>query len=194
MFSIKACSLPDNALLNKYRSTSSSETIPAYTDCYCAEITRPVTLAEFVFAFYTTPGFKLERIILRYLAAKPSTDAQVKQLAEASIKSFAAWDVEQRTETQLLMRDFQGRTRSWFMVTPITTSVASDSAKTLLQFGSAVVPRKNRNTGKYELGRDIPCTSRIPQIVLKNFALFSPGAFKKTAPVTSLMDLSIDDS
>jgi len=57
--------------------------------------------------------------------------------------------VEQRTEKQLLMCDFRGRTRSWFMVTPITTS---GHPKTLLQFGSAVVPRKNRKTGKLELG------------------------------------------
>ena len=121
----------------------------AYADCFAVTIDRSVVLSDFVFGFYTTPVFKLERVILKYLAAKPSTDYQARQLADDHIDSFAAWKVEQRTEKQLLMCDFRGRTRSWFMVTSITTS---GHPKTLLQFGSAVVPRKNRKTGKLELG------------------------------------------
>ena len=152
MFSIKACSLPDNALLNQYRNQSVPESAQAYTDGYCVEIAELVTLSEFVFAFYTTPIFKLERIILKYLARRPSTDDQAKQLAQGVIDSFAAWHVEQRIETQLLMCDFQKRTRSWFMITPLTPTETNSFAKTRLQFGSAVVPKKNRNTGKQELG------------------------------------------
>ena len=130
-----------------YRSPS--EGVEAYTDCYSVDINGSVVLSDFVFAFYTTPVFKLERVVLKYLAAKPSTDYQARQLADGCIDTFAAWNVEQRTEKQLLMCDFRGRTRSWFMVTPIITS---SHPKTLLQFGSAVVPRKNRKTGKLEFG------------------------------------------
>jgi hypothetical protein len=45
------------------------------------------------------------------------------------VDTFAAWSVEAHTGNQLLMCDFQGRTRSWFMV-----------SGTRLLFGSAVVP------------------------------------------------------
>ena len=144
MRSTKACLVPENALLHAY-----SVTTEAYTDCYSVDINRSVMLSDFVFAFYTTPVFKLERIILKYCAAKPSTDDQARQLADGSIDSFAAWNVESRTDTELLMCDLSGRTRSWFTVTPIGTS---GQPKTLLQFGSAVVPITNRKTGKLELG------------------------------------------
>ena len=149
MFSIEACPIPESALLNKYRNRSPSEDAEAYADCYSVGINGSVVLSDFVFAFYTTPVFRLERVILKYLVAKPSTDYQARQLADGSIDSFAAWNVEQRTEEQLLMCDFRGRTRSWFMVTPIVTTSHS---RTLLRFGSAVVPRKNIKTGKLELG------------------------------------------
>ncbi len=149
MFSIEACPIPEGALLHRYRNSSPAEGVKAYADCFAVTIDRSVVLSDFVFGFYTTPVFKLERVILKYLAAKPSTDYQARQLADGCMNSFAAWKVEQRTEKQLLMCDFRGRTRSWFMVTLITTS---GHPKTLLQFGSAVVPRKNRKTGKLGLG------------------------------------------
>ena len=62
-------------------------------------------------------------------------------LAEGDIDMFAAWSVEARTENQLLMCDFQSRTRSWFMVTDKR-----------LYFGSAVVPVRDPETGEKSLG------------------------------------------
>ena len=164
MFSIKACPIPENALLNMYRDRSPSEGVGTYTDCYSVDINGSVVQSDFVFAFYTTPVFKLERIILKYVAAKPSTDYQARQLADGSIDSFAAWNVEHRTEKQLLMCDFRGRTRSWFMVTPIATS---GHPKTLLPFGSAVVPMKNRKTGKLELGGEFNVLLRFHKLYSK---------------------------
>ena len=149
MFSINACPMPESALLNEYRNRSPSEDAEAYTDCYTVDIDGAVVLSEFVFSFYTTLVFKLERAILKHLAAKPSSDYEAKQLSDGSIDAFAAWTVEQRTEEQLLMRDYRGRTRSWFMVSPI---VATGQPRTLLFFGSAVVPVENRKTGKLEIG------------------------------------------
>ena len=80
---IKPCQLPDDALLSAY--------IPkgAYTDCYKTEISKPVTHAQYVSAFYTTFVFKLERLILKWALSKPSSDAQAIQLADLlSIWSF----------------------------------------------------------------------------------------------------------
>ncbi len=143
MPSIISCPLPDAALLNAYRDSG------AYTDCYAAEVVGSISHEQFVAAFYTTFVFKLERTILKWAVAKPSTDAQALQLAAGAIDEFAAWSVEQRCADQLLMSDFQSRTKSWLMVAPITIG---NVAGTRLYFGSAVVPVTNRKTGKAGLG------------------------------------------
>ena len=115
--------LPADALLQKYVRSG------AYTDCYSTHAHVTVSLADYVHAFYTAWLFKLERFILRIALSRPSTDDEARQVAAGDIDRFAAWSVEERSDDQLLMCDFQGRTRSWFMV-----------AGTRLYFGSAVVP------------------------------------------------------
>jgi hypothetical protein len=135
--------LPDAALLNTCLANGE------YTDCFAVDVVGSISHEQFVVAFYTTFVFKLERAILKWAVAKPSTDAQAKQLAAGAIDEFAAWHVEQRCTDQLLMSDFQSRTRSWLMVAPITVG---NVAGTRLYFGSAVVPVTNRKTGKAELG------------------------------------------
>lgn len=143
MPSIQACPLPDSALLGTYNRSN------AYSDCYAADVPGTVTHAQFVAAFYTTWLFKLERFILKWAVNKPSTDAQAAQLAAGTIDSFAAWHVDQRAPDQLLMCDFQRRTRSWLMVTAQGTGTA---AVTRLYFGSAVVPVKDASTGQMKMG------------------------------------------
>lgn len=120
--------LPPDALLARYRDGG------AYTDCFSTEVSQPVSLAQFVEAFYTGRVFRIERWLLRWLVSRPSTDAEARQVATGQIERFAAWDVEGRTAEQLLMCDLHGRTRSWFRVAPTPTG-------TRLYFGSAVVPR-----------------------------------------------------
>ena len=143
MFSIKACPIPDRALLRKYVRTDT------FTDCYRTQVQREVTLTEFVRAFYTTRIFKLERIILQWAVAKPSSDDQASRLADGSIDHFAAWQVEHRSENQLLLTDFQGRTRSWFMAVPAD---AENNRQTVLYFGSAVTPAPGPETGEITHG------------------------------------------
>jgi hypothetical protein len=130
MISIQKIRAPANIMLDKYTSVTGT-----YTDCYVTEILHNVMFSEYVFAFYTTPLFKLERSILKCTVSKPSTDSQVRQLADGTIEEFAAWTVEARTENELLMCDFLGHTRSWLMV-------ENAGAKTKLYFGSAVVPKR----------------------------------------------------
>lgn len=130
MLSVEPCLLPDKSLLKRYANGL------AYTDCYCVEIPRKITLPQYVNAFYTTPIFKLERVILKWALSKPSSDDQARQLAHAETNRFAAWHMEERGENQLLMSDFQGRTRSWFMVSFINTG---PTIRTQLCFGSAVI-------------------------------------------------------
>ena len=146
MLSIERCAVPANTLLAKYSTNGT------YTDCYTTEIPGRISFPEFVFAFYTTLIFKLERLILKWMVSKPSTDAQARQLAESGIEKFAAWDVESRSENEILMCDFRGRTRSWLMVAPASGASTASGARTHLYFGSAVVPIRNSKTGELSLG------------------------------------------
>jgi len=139
---ITACALPANALLEAYRATG-------YADCYTTSIGRDVSHAEYVEAFYTTLPFRLERLILKLGVARPSTDAGVRALANGTADAFAAWHVEARAPGQLLLCDFQRRTRSWLMV----ASEGSVSApETRLYFGSAVVPPRRAAAGPSSMG------------------------------------------
>ncbi len=132
---ISACELPADALLARYRGDGS------YTDCYVTEVSWLVSQAEYVEAFYTSGVFKLERLILKLLVARPSTDQQARELAAGQRGAFAAWSVEARAPNQLLLCDFRGRTRSWLM-----------TSGTRLYFGSAVVPGAARGSRKASLG------------------------------------------
>ncbi len=132
--------MPADALLNRYSGGG------AYVDCYVTEIARAVPHAEYVKAFYTTAVFKLERLILKWIVSRPSTDDEAQQLAAGKRDSFAAWTVEARTAEQLLLGDFAGRTKSWLMV------AAVPGAGTRLYFGSAVVPARKAAGGHGGLG------------------------------------------
>lgn len=136
---IVAQPLPASALLSRHAASG------AYADCYCAEIEVHCTHAEFVEAFYTTRLFKLERLVLRLVFARPSTDAEARQLARGERDQFAAWTVEARAENQILLADVAGRTRSWLM----TGAIDIDGAwRTRLFFGSAVLLRRDAQTGR----------------------------------------------
>jgi hypothetical protein len=143
MPSIQVCALPQQSLLAKYAQGGN------YTDCYAAEVTWPVSHADYVEAFYTTALFKLERLLLAWFASKPSTDVQAKELASGVLGAFAAWQVEERSANQLLMCDLSGRTRSWLMVIP---AGSGSSTVTRLYFGSAVVAVVDKQSGQGTLG------------------------------------------
>src|SRR6266850_4115181 len=85
--------LADDALLRTWRGGRHPERWGDYGDCFSALIDRPVPLADFVVAFYTTPLFRIERLILRLLAASPSTDEEIRQLLAGTRNTFAAWEL-----------------------------------------------------------------------------------------------------
>lgn len=129
MAEIRVEPLPNGALLEHYRQSG------AYTDCFVIDVDGEFAHPEFVRAFYTSWLFKIERFILTWVVNKPSNDKEAAALAEDKAESFAAWTVEGRTSDQLLMCDYQSRTRSWLMTAPL-----EGGKRTRLYFGSAVVP------------------------------------------------------
>jgi len=139
---VVSCELPPQALLRSYDLDG------GYTDCYRADIARPVTQAEFVEAFYSTAVFKAERLVL-CLLRRPSTDAQARELATGQRSRFAAWSVEDRREDQLLLCDFLGGTRSWLMT---EAQCIDGRPATRLYFGSAVVSRARARDGRPAIG------------------------------------------
>ena len=132
MPSVLACEVPSNSFLRPYKDG------PSYADCYVTQVPGVITQQAFIEAFYTSPLFKIERILLHYLASKPATDADAKALAGGGATRFSAWRVEAQSASELLLADFTGRTRSWLMAVP--GPLGSDLPGTLLYFGSAVVP------------------------------------------------------
>ena len=126
MLKISTSPLPDNALLRRYCDGSGH-----HTDCFSVAVSQQVDLPQFVEAFYTAPLFRCERVVLKFAAKRPSTDEDAADIANGKTTRFAAWDVEDRSEYQLLMCDMTSKTRSWFM----TRQVACG---TQLYFGSAV--------------------------------------------------------
>ena len=104
-----------------------------------------VSQSTFVEAFYTTPLFKLERILLAWFARKPASDAHARQLASGLRETFDAWRMVKQDEEQLLLADLTGRTKSWLMSEAIATTAANTGAR--LYFGSAVLPVRRTDRG-----------------------------------------------
>jgi len=146
MAQVTRCELPDTALLRRYVDKG------AYTDCFATDVAANMSLAAYVEAFYTSAAFKCERLVLTWVVAKPSSDADAQRLARGESEKFAAWTVEARAADQLLVCDYLSRTRSWLMVAPI-------EGGTRLYFGSAVVP-VGFGSGRARLG--FPFNALLP--------------------------------
>ena len=106
-----------------------------YSDAFMADISGPVSLSDVIRAFYTTPLFRAERVVLR-LAGLRGGDADVARLAEGTTDRFAAWQVEARREDEILLADVSGRTKSWLAV----RAEGDKAGATRVYFGSVIVP------------------------------------------------------
>ena len=126
---VTAAELPGGTLLDDYRSGG------GHVDCYSADVPGDVDLGQLITAFYTSQAFRPERWLLGALLGRRADDGDVARLAAGQTTRFSAWTVEARRDNEILLCDFQGRTRSWLMVRKVTGG-------TRLHFGSAVVPQK----------------------------------------------------
>ncbi|MEH6646281.1 hypothetical protein [Sulfitobacter sp.] len=124
---IAECPVPHGAFLARYVGQGAT-----YTDCFMIDLSRDVTLEDYLGAFYTSPLFRAERAVLTLLLRRWIKDSELSQMLSGGRDSFAAWNVEARSKDQILMRDFSGSTRSWF-----SAEVSTDGTR--LSFGSAVM-------------------------------------------------------
>lgn len=131
--------LPDGALI-----TQQSQNPGYFTDCYSVEVAVSVDLPALIKAFYTTPLFRLERLVLNLTAKGKMCDADVVALSLAKSDRMSVWRVEARCDTEILLN--AGRTKSWLMTVP-------KGSGTQLYFGSVVVPEPpKKEGGAYRLG------------------------------------------
>ena len=142
MGKVQEVSVPPGSFLHKIAQQDG-----VYTDCFEVGIAADVAFADYIAAFYTTPIFKAERVVLRPFAQSPSTDVEARELGEGKTDRFAVWRMQERSDNQLLM--WEGRTSSWFMLVPASPEKGSN---TRLMFGSVVLPVKDKNTGVLRMG------------------------------------------
>jgi hypothetical protein len=128
---VQSAQLPADALLERYRKSGD------FTDCRVVEVAGSVSLGELIAAFYNSAAFRPERWLLGLVLGRGANAADVASLAAATTERFAAWTVEARLPNQILLCDFQSKTRSWLMVEPLPQG-------TRLWFGSAVVTSRSR--------------------------------------------------
>ncbi|HEY2682441.1 MAG TPA: hypothetical protein VGI93_02950 [Steroidobacteraceae bacterium] len=138
MFGIKRSAVPQHALLRTHGGRH-PERWGGYQDCFRVRISGSISLAEFVFAFYTSRVFKLERLLLRTFLGIRSSDEDAQTLIAGTTDTFAAWYQGARTPSELLMCDRFESTRSWFMVEPVAGGASE------LCFGSAVASGLGRS-------------------------------------------------
>ncbi|ASJ70692.1 hypothetical protein [Granulosicoccus antarcticus] len=136
--SASASDIPQGSLLAAYTGTSTTGTVPNYCDCYSTRIEADISLQDFVYAFYTSRAFSIERKLLALTLRVPSTDEDARALAQGSHNRFSAWSVENRCDNEILLRFPKSSTGSWLMVRPYSQE---GSEGTELLFGSVVFPK-----------------------------------------------------
>ncbi len=119
-------------MLRSYRAPLHADAWKSFLDCFTTDLAGTVSLAEFISAFYHSLPFRLERRIIQALIGRPSSAQDVRALASGTTDHFAAWVVLERTDSQLLLGDYRGHTRSWLAVKPLP------GGGTQLLFGSGI--------------------------------------------------------
>lgn len=120
-----------------------------YVDAWALAWPTPLGLERWVTAFLTSRAFRAERALLALLPGGGSTDEDAMALAAGRSDRFAVWRTVARSQSEVLLADASGRTRSWWMAQ--TGSGAGDAST--LYFGSAILRQPSgRPGGRASLG------------------------------------------
>ena len=109
------------------------------TNCFSAEVSKVVDLSDLIEAFYKTPLFRLERLVLSLAPSGRLRDTDITALSKGQVDRISVWQVEARLDTQILLS--AGGAKSWLMVQPLDSG-------TRLYFGSVLVPRPSKVEGE----------------------------------------------
>ncbi len=133
MFTAKPIAPPPDAALTAYQAREG-----CHTDCFFIDVPGTLTLQTYIELFFDTWLFRLERRILALTGFGPAGLPEIQALASGQTETFAAWTVEIRTPTQILMNVAKSPIRTWLQVEPTPTGAR-------LYFGSAVLPNPKSN-------------------------------------------------
>ncbi|MEO0370235.1 MAG: hypothetical protein AAF231_02160 [Pseudomonadota bacterium] len=140
MGKITAIPLPTNSFLN-----AATQQTGCYADCF--EVAVPCTplkddleayFARYVFVFFDSWVFRLERRILRLAGKEGTHHEDIAALARAETGRMAAWITRERGQAELLLA---------VPDTPILTwlQVAQTDSALLLRFGSGILPQTDKS-------------------------------------------------
>ncbi len=146
MSKVYSIPVPQGSLLAGFGpppGTLAGSTTEPYRDCFMRREAGVVTLEQLIERFYCSWAFRPERIALGLIGRGASSE-NARALARGEVESFAAWNVVERHESEILLQDFSGATASWLAVRPGSdggTAPSSSSGavgQTELLFGSWV--------------------------------------------------------
>ncbi len=146
VMSVSSGSVPEGAFISQYSTTHGG-----YSDCYYVDIQKDVALSDYILAFFNTPIFRMERLILNLVPSGRSNEQCVLGLASGTGDKMACWKTEKRDENQLLLAVGDGPIRTWLMVQGKQSSETTPTKTTRLYFGSAVLPTSMTKDGHPKL-------------------------------------------
>ena len=146
VMSLSSGSEPEGAFISQYSTTHGG-----YSDCYYVDIQKDVALSDYILAFFSTPIFRMERLILNLVPSGRSNEQCVLDIASGTGDKMAGWKTEKRDENQLLLAVGDGPIRTWLMVQGKQSSETTPTKTTRLYFGSAVLPTSMTKDGRPKL-------------------------------------------
>ena len=63
------------------------------TDCFSAEVSKAVDLSDLIEAFYKTPLFRLERLVLSFAPSGRLRDTDITALSKGQVDRISVWQV-----------------------------------------------------------------------------------------------------
>ena len=124
MATVTARAVPKGSLLAEFGGPED------YRDCFIRDVPGEVSLAEFIERFYCSLAFLPERLVLRLITGRSSSE-DASAVARGEADRFGAWKLVERSGDQALLESKGTNTASWFMVESIGEG-------TRLYFGSWV--------------------------------------------------------
>lgn len=107
----------------------------SYADCFETAVALDqapdAAFARFVYLFFDSPLFRPERRLLAFAGKAPAQHTDPIALAKGLTDRFAAWVIEDRRSTELLLTVPGTPIRTWL-------ALSANQAEVRLRFGSAI--------------------------------------------------------
>ncbi len=141
MTHVEKTAIPLDSFMSAYKQIDGCS-----ADAFRGYLEFPVTLEALITAFFGSPIFTLERLLLKSIGQANTSRSDITGLAAGTQEKFAAWKVEDRNESEVILKVGSSPIRSWLMARP------DGDGKTAIYFGSAVLPQTTNRNSKPQVG------------------------------------------